>query len=290
MPVVRIQTGATEPIEVIAVDALNQRLVGLTDLKVQVRRVSNDWLLDWADSTFRASPVQPLQVLQPIDPTLAPGEYRLNSAPHIRGLNTDELNGTIDDETYRITVIQDAAIQTAANFPQIGEIKVGDWVDYIDQAISENTTEDEVRAIIREFGLDHLVSVNPGVVPPAAGTYIRQLLDRVDAIQLTLDSAYSLQQSYSYNQGADALTGQVWLESSNLVVATPTSCTVTWYQADGIPVWTEAGTGPDAQGVFKIQKVGPSLSPAQSYYAIATVIVSGNTVTGAKGIFTVSSS
>lgn len=288
MPNVRIQTGAKEPIEVLAVDALNARLTGLANLKVSIRRISDDYFLDWDDNTFKAAPGVQWETLVAIDATLAPGEYRLDNVAHDKGLDTAAFVNAVANDTYRVIVVQEGSPQTAANFPQHGEIKVGDWLDFIDEAISDQATPAEVRAELVAFGLDHLVSVNPGVVPPAAGTYIRQVLDKLDAAALANTQRYWVQQSWSFSQADGKVVGQVWVEANNLVVAAPTSCSVTWYDDAGTAQWTEVGAGPDAQGVFKLEKAGPGLVSNRSYYSVATVAIAGyGTVKGAKGQFTI---
>lgn len=288
MPIVRVQTGGKEPIEVLAVDALSTRLTGLTNLAVSVRRISDDYLLDWNDDTFKATPTKQWELLTEIDATLAPGEYRLDNASHVKGLDTAAFVNPTADDTYRVLVVQQGSPQTASNFPQHGEIKVGAWVDFFDEAISSQATPAEVRAELVAFGLDHLVSVNPGVVPPAAGTYIRQVLDKLDAAATADTHRYWVQQSWSFSQADGKVVGQVWVEANNLVVTAPTSCSVTWYDDAGVAQWTEAGAGPDAQGVFRIEKVSPGLVSNRSYYAIASVAIAGyGTVKGAKGQFTI---
>jgi hypothetical protein len=285
---VRIQTGGKEPIEVLAVDALQDRLTGLVNLAVSVRRVSDDWVLDWNDDTFRAAPTRQWELLTEIDATLSPGEYRLDNASHDKGLDTSAFTNAVADDVYRIIVVQQGTPQNAANFPQHGEIKVGDWLDFIDEAISAQATPAEVKAEMVALGLDHLISVNPGVVPPAANTYIRQILDKLDAAAAADANRYWVQQSWSYSQADGKVVGQVWVEAGNLVVAAPASCSVTWYDDSGTALWTEAGVGPDAQGVFRIEKTGPGLTSNRSYYSIASVAITGyGTVKGAKGQFTI---
>lgn len=287
MSCVRIQTGATEPIEIMAVDAAGVRLTGLGDLKVQVRRISNGYFFDWTDNTFKAegSVVRLLQALEEVSATGAPGEYRLNAAPHVKGFNTAAIVNPIAGDVYRVTVVQDGGAEVD-NVPQIGEIKVGDWVDYVDAPISGLLTVDDMRSVIREFGLDHLVSVNPGIVPPAAGTYIRQILDALAVIDGA--AVYWVQQAWGYNPQTNVLTGQVWLEHHNLVYVAPTSVVVTWYESDGSAVFTETSVVPTAQGVFEIVKPGPGLERNRAYHAIATFDVPGyGAVSGCKGTLTI---
>lgn len=287
MNVVHIQTGTKEPIEVMAVDADRARLVGLTNLKVKLRRVSDGGYFDWTDNKFKPSPTQLYETLIPVDITNSPGEYKLSNGTHIDGFDTTEIDNPVANDVYRVAAVQDGDPQNAVNFPQIGEIKVGGWVDYIDQLISDNATPAEILQALRDFGLDHLVSVNPGVVPPAAGTYIRQILDKQNEL-LARPIVYSLQQNWSYNKTLDVLVGQVWVESANLVVIAPTSCTVTWYDDTEAIMFTMSDATPDARGVFKVSKQSPSLQSNKAYYAEAAVDVPAfGTVKAIKGAFTI---
>lgn len=284
MSTVRIQTGATEPIEVLIVDAFRQPLVGLTNVKVKIRRLSDNLFFDWSTNGFSASPAQLLQTLVEVDAVRFPGEYRLDSFPHVKGFNTGAIVNQVADDTYRVTVVQDGTPQSAANVPQIGEIKEGDFVDWLDQAISDNASPAEVKAELVALGLDHLVSVNPGIVPPGAGTYIRQILDRLNS-----QATHSLEMSFAYNPLTDTLTGNVWLESANLVVTSPGSLALTLFDEDGAAVLGPlAAAGADAQGVFKVQVTPTGLAKNRAYYAEATVTLpSSAVVTGAKGMFTI---
>jgi hypothetical protein len=290
MSTVRIKAGATEPIEILAVDAFGAALPGLGNLKVKIRRVANAQFIDWSDNTFKAgaSCSQLLQPLQEISPTYGSGEYRLNSTPHVKGFNTAAITNPYTNDVYRVTVVQDGAPQNAANLPQIGEIKVGEWVEYFDDFISNHVSQDDMRGIIREFGLDHLVSVNPGVVPPAANTYIRQILDKMDSLTIVAESAFEVKQNWAYNPSANVLVGQTWLEHANIVVTMPSSVVVTWYTDAGVALFTLTSATPDAQGIIRLEKDAPGLVRNVSYYAIASFVVSGEgPIIGCKGMFTI---
>ena len=291
MSVVRIQTGATEPIEVLAVDSLRAPLIGLVNLEVRIRRYSNGEYFDWSDSTFKASPTNLYTILQPVDSTRSPGSYYLNTAPHLLGFNTSAIVNPNDDDTYRIVVEQLGTPQNATNAPWEGEIKVGDWTDYIDEPISDQASPTEVRAELTNFGLDHLVSVNPGIVPPAAGTYIRQLLDNQDQIISSLAQGYSLQQNWSYNRSLNELKGQVWVEAFDLTTAVSVvSASVTWYDETETALFTVTDAAPDSRGVFLLVKANPGFSTNKPYYAQASVVVAGvGTVKGIKGAYTIGS-
>lgn len=284
---VRIQTGATEPVEVLLVDADRKPLAGLTNVKVQIRRLSDGGYFDWSDNVFKSagSVTEQFKALVEINPVLSKGEYRLDSAPHVKGFNTAAIVNHTANETYRVLVFQDGSPASAANVPQIGEIKEGGFVDYLDEAVSAQATPAEVQAELRAIRLHQLVAVNPGALLPGAGTYIRQILDGIGGLG---GAVYHVKQSYAFDPVANAITGQVWVESGNLVVVTPVSASISWYGDDGTLLFTEAAVGPDAQGVFKVTKASPGLVKSRSYYALASVEITGHgTVRGAKGAFTI---
>ena len=281
-----IAHGATEPIGVIIIDNSRNLLPGLSNIKMRVRRLSDDYHLDWSDSTFKATPNQLLMPLVEVDAAYSQGEYHLDTAPHVDGFNTSAIANALSADSYFLTVVQDGAPQTAGNLPFHGEIETGGWVEKIDEPISDQATPDEVRSLIREFGLDHLVSVNPGIVPAASGTYIRQIMDKLNTLEGT--SAYYVYQNWAYSPSQDVLTGQIWIESNNLILDTPTATSVAWYNVDGSVMFTVDDSSPDAQGFFKVQKSAPGLEANKAYYAIATVTVpSVGDLKGGKGTFTI---
>lgn len=287
MPKVRIRQGETEPVALPPVmDNSKNLLTDLTNLKLRVRRLSDDYYLDWSDGTFKASPNQLLITLKEIDKTNSPGEYQLDTAPHVDGFNTAAIANPLSEDTYFLTVIQDGSPQNAGNVPFHGEIATGGWIDYIDEPISSQASVDEIRTLLRDFGLDHLVSVNPGIVPAASGTYIRQIIDKLNTLEAT--NIYTVQQNWAYSPATDVLTGQIWVETNNLIVDTSTNVSVTWYNVDGAALFTVTDTSPDTQGFFKVVKDSPGLETNAAYYAIATVTVTGvGDLKGGKGTFTI---
>lgn len=127
---VRIKTGEKEPIVVLIVDQNGDPLTGLSNIEIKVRRGSDGFYLDWSDNVFKASPTQLLEALEEISATFSPGEYQLNTPTHVDGLDTSTFVQLVDEEQYFVTCVQDGA-DTASNVPQIGEIKVGGFVDDI---------------------------------------------------------------------------------------------------------------------------------------------------------------
>lgn len=111
-------------------DVNGKPLPGLTDIKIKVRRASDGLYLDWSDNTFKAAPIQLLQQLEEVSATYSPGEYCLNTLTHVGGFDTSTVVQTVDEEVYFFTSVQDGGT-TASNPTQIGEIKVGGFVDDI---------------------------------------------------------------------------------------------------------------------------------------------------------------
>ena len=55
----RIQTGDTEPIETnVLIDAAKNKLTGLTNVKLKIRRQFDNKYFDWSTNSFEISPVQ----------------------------------------------------------------------------------------------------------------------------------------------------------------------------------------------------------------------------------------
>ena len=129
-PTVQIQSGAKEPIVVMVVDDNSDLIIGLTDIKLKVRRNSDGFYLDWLDNTFKPVVTQLLQSLEEVSPAFSPGEYRLNTVDHVDGFDTSTFVGALPEEVYFFTAIQDGGLN-ASNVPQIGEIKVGGYVDNV---------------------------------------------------------------------------------------------------------------------------------------------------------------
>lgn len=287
---VRIQTNATEPIEVLAVDANRSHLTGLTNLKLKIRRRSDDFFFDWADNTFKlgGAVTTILQVLTEVDATNDPGKYKLNKTGHVNGFNTSAIINAVDDDIYFLTVVQDGSPQNAVNTPQVGQLSVGDFIDFMDEYISDQASPAEVATALTDIGLDHLITTSPGATPPAAGTYLAQLFTAIAD-----KTTHVLLQTFSYNQTADRFDVQVWIEKGNMLFNTGTpdmgTCTINLYDKDGVLQFTISDTLPDAQGIYTASELTPGLVADTLYYAVASVAVAsapGGTVSGAKGMFT----
>lgn len=120
----------------------------------------------------------------------------------------------------------------------------------------------------------------------SAGWAMQQILDAVNAISAG-GGGYTGKSTFSYNPDTDVLTGLAWVERSNLVVAAPTSLSLTLYDDAGVALFTETDAAPDAQGFFKVTKSAPGLVADTSYYAVSTVTIGAVSVVFGKGAFTV---
>lgn len=125
-----VEKGTIEPINIMAFNFSSLPLINKTDIKVQIRRVSDGYYLDWDDFNFKtgASVVQLLNPLSEVSSLYSPGEYQ-------GFFNTGSIVNSVDNDVYEIMVRQDGSFD-ASNLPQTGEIKVGHWVD---QLISADT-------------------------------------------------------------------------------------------------------------------------------------------------------
>lgn len=134
---VRVQTGDIEPLQVYVVDVNGNPLTGLTDLYVRLRRSSNGDFLDWADDTFKAVGWTALDVsLAEISATLAPGLYELSG-----GIDTGAWVNPSADDDYLVLAVQSPG--TNAKLPPPAELKVGQWVDNLDEAVSTRIALDD---------------------------------------------------------------------------------------------------------------------------------------------------
>lgn len=119
----RIQNGQSERILATALDANGDFVISLADVLLEIRRKSDSYYYDFDDNTFKNSGwVTKQEVMAELDATNSPGTYFYNF----------DTSGLSDDEYYiRVTSV------TAANSPWEGELKVGDFIDYIDASIND---------------------------------------------------------------------------------------------------------------------------------------------------------
>lgn len=113
----RIKNGDTEKIVAIMVDASGNTLTGLSNVFLKIRRLSDDKYIDFDDNTFKSSGWGSVtKVMTEVDSTNSPGEYGYSFS-----------TSGFSDDIYILT----ATSASAANSPQKGELKVGDYVDDI---------------------------------------------------------------------------------------------------------------------------------------------------------------
>lgn len=138
MESLRIQTGDTERIEVMVLSNDLTPLTGKTDILLSIRRVSDEeWFdFDAGELDFKSVGwVAQTVAMTETDATLAPGNYHYD-------FDTSTIDGPNADDTYQVHVDQSPGTD-AANMPQTGEIKVGHFVDDIDQSLVQ--MEDNIR-------------------------------------------------------------------------------------------------------------------------------------------------
>ena len=122
-----IGTGKKEPVNLLVLDTSGAALSGKTDIKISIRRTSDDKGYDWSNDTFATTPTTPKQVLTEVGTT---GEYKLNTANHVNGFDTSKITNATANDAYIVKVFQDGG-QDAANLPVTAELKVGHHVDDI---------------------------------------------------------------------------------------------------------------------------------------------------------------
>lgn len=281
-----MQTGQPEPVSALVLDEVGEPLSGATNVRLRVRRLSDAMFLDWQDNTFKpyGSVVQPSLPLVEADALGAPGLYHLDHGFHSDGFFHPELlSNPVSPDVYLFLLHQEGLPQTASNLPQIGELKVGGWLDFINEAISSQATPAEVLAQLQSLKLHYVAAQDATAAPPTAGSYLAQLVATTSALP-----AYSVLQSYAYDPAANTLSGSVWVESRNLVITNAKSATVHWFDArTEALLFSSSDVLPDARGVFFVEHVAPLLVRGAAYYSLATVTLADDSVVqGVKGSFT----
>ena len=129
MSSVRIQTDATERLQVLILDGSLDPLTGKADILIAIQRVSNGHWYDFDDDTFKAAGWTTRQTaMTEVSAANAAGEYYYD-------FDTSAITNAAADDTYMVRVEQSPGTD-AANVPQTGEVKVGQYVDYIDAAMT----------------------------------------------------------------------------------------------------------------------------------------------------------
>jgi hypothetical protein len=128
---VEIPTGGKEPVEIQLFNKdTGVALVGSTTIEASVRRLSDDYYLDWDDDTLKGAGVGTMwQALSQIDATNRPGLYQLDTANHVKGLDTSKFVNPGTDDIYEVTIRDSADL--AADLPSGFEIKTGALADKI---------------------------------------------------------------------------------------------------------------------------------------------------------------
>lgn len=187
----RIQTGETERIEVVALDASRDPVTGKSDLLLQIRRVSDGQYYDFNDDTFKAAGwTTRQQALTETDATNDPGNYHYD-------FDTSAITNPTADDTYQMRVDQSPGTDVK-NLPATGELHVGQFVDDIDAAIS--TRSSHTAASVWAVGTRTLTSFGTLVADVATavwGAVTRTLTagtrdSEIDDIQTKVTFAYNV--------------------------------------------------------------------------------------------------
>lgn len=126
----RIQNGEIEKILITSLDENGDFITALSDVYIEITRLSDGYYLDFDDNTFKNSGwVSKTQLMVELDSSNSPGVYFYN-------FNTSGF----DDDDYYIRVIS----VTSANSPWEGVLRVGGFIDNLDVKIS-------TRAILNEY-------------------------------------------------------------------------------------------------------------------------------------------
>ncbi len=135
---VRIQTGGVLPIAILAVTKSGAPLTGATDLFIRVFRRSDNFFIDWADNTFKASGHTTInQILAEVDATNAAGVYEFAG-----DWDTSTIVSPVADDSYVIYPLQTPG--TNAVLPGPADVLTGEFVDDIDAAITSRSTQADI--------------------------------------------------------------------------------------------------------------------------------------------------
>ena len=127
------KTGAIEVIFVgPIVNTSSVALTGLTTIKTAVVRASDRKFLDWSTLAFTTTPVTPYFALTELDATNAPGVYYV-------AIDTSTFVGATAKDKYFAYVSQQGA-STAANALQLGEFRIGEIVDNVENNLAISAT------------------------------------------------------------------------------------------------------------------------------------------------------
>jgi len=170
----RIQTDAIEQIESLILNEDNDPITGLTDILITIRSVATGYFLDFDDMTLKNSAWTTRQeTMTELDSTNAPGVYYYS-------YDTSTVTNITANDTHQIYVDQDPGIDSKST-PQNGELKIGQYADYIDKSIAGVETKVDM-AIVDIAGVE--TKVDTAIVDIAAipdGVWDELSTEHVDA-------------------------------------------------------------------------------------------------------------
>ncbi len=198
----RIQNGQTERIEVLALDSSSDPATGLTDVLLFIRRTSDGYFLDFDDNTFKASGWTDIdKVMTEIDAANDAGKYKY-----------DFDTSGFSDDTYELR----STCASASNFPQTGELKVGDYVDNI--VTMRGTDNAALASVCTETRLAELAAAN---IPADVDALLARLtavragyLDNLSAGAVALAAALVTAQA-DLDKIENLLSGKMEWDSAN---------------------------------------------------------------------------
>ena len=164
--------------------------------------------------------------------------------------------------------IRDAILSDSTAFPGAN----------IDAAISTRATQAQILSDATPFAG---ANVDATISSRATQT-------SVDALDAAVDGCHL---SVSYDNAGTAIGATLWLERNGVTVASPTGITVTWRNEDGTSLFSHTDadaeiTGPDAQGIWRLQKT-QALADDEGYYVVIAITDASGTVTSTRGVPTV---
>lgn len=113
----------------------------------------------------------------------------------------------------------------------------------------------------------------------------------IDAAISSVSGADSTHLAVAFTPSSNAIKASMWMQRDGGVVTSPTAATISWYDQDGTLVFSHSDidseiTGPDAQGVYLLQKT-QALSQDRAYYVVLTITDVTGAVTSNRGVPTV---
>jgi hypothetical protein len=114
-----------------------QMETGLTDVLVNVRRRSDGFYLDWSGNTFKASSWTTKSAsMSEVGTT---GQYE-------RVFSLSTVTNMVANDVYIVTVTS----ATSDLSPQIGELKAGDWVSWINDLVSILSVNRRIKNVVHD--------------------------------------------------------------------------------------------------------------------------------------------